>query len=338
MADTKPATLAPNSSVQVWNFSDPTAVPDGMHVIDQDVITLDENPFSAQRVMVRLKDSVLLFHKTSHRLKTHTRIDPGLMAFVAIGPNAGGTIDGLLMQPELLITVAPGEEANMIVNDGYSSVTLLISPKQMQDHFTARKFSTKFQVPQRISLSKGDGTCVSKFFQLGRKIATAARNNPNIFNDNKATRIAGREQMLEKLLPVLTIENNRGHELLGQDQTMSNYSQIINVAEEYTLANIDDRIYVSDLCRVAGVSERTLQYAFQELMQTTPVAYLNRLKLHRARANLRSASVTKTSVSAIAMDWGFWHFGEFSQAYKRCFQELPPETLRKLPGDDVVKR
>jgi transcriptional regulator GlxA family with amidase domain len=33
-------------------------------------------------------------------------------------------------------------------------------------------------------------------------------------------------------------------------------------------------------------------------------------------------------VSAIALDWGFWHFGEFSRAYKACFGEAPSQTLR----------
>ena len=35
---------------------------------------------------------------------------------------------------------------------------------------------------------------------------------------------------------------------------------------------------------------------------------------------------------AEAMKWGFWHFGEFSRAYKECFGELPSDTLRRTPG------
>jgi hypothetical protein len=29
------------------------------------------------------------------------------------------------------------------------------------------------------------------------------------------------------------------------------------------------------------------------------------------------------------LNWGFWHFGEFSRAYKECFGELPSDTLRR---------
>jgi hypothetical protein len=32
------------------------------------------------------------------------------------------------------------------------------------------------------------------------------------------------------------------------------------------------------------------------------------------------------------MNWGFWHFGEFSRAYKNCFGEVPSKTLRQNSG------
>jgi AraC family ethanolamine operon transcriptional activator len=88
---------------------------------------------------------------------------------------------------------------------------------------------------------------------------------------------------------------------------------------------------VTDLCEAAGVSERTLQYAFKEVMGMTPVAYLTRLRLHRVRHALRTASQASTTVTTEALRWGFWHFGDFSRAYKDCFGELPSDTLRRKP-------
>jgi AraC-like DNA-binding protein len=38
-------------------------------------------------------------------------------------------------------------------------------------------------------------------------------------------------------------------------------------------------------------------------------------------------------VTTEALRWGFWHFGDFSRAYKSCFGELPSDTLRReLPA------
>ena len=99
------------------------------------------------------------------------------------------------------------------------------------------------------------------------------------------------------------------------------------------MSHVGDHVSVTDLCRAAGVSERTLEYAFREVMGLTPVAYLIRLRLHRVRQGLLAGTHGSTTVSAEATHWGFWHFGEFSRAYKDCFGELPSETLRRAPGD-----
>ena len=80
------------------------------------------------------------------------------------------------------------------------------------------------------------------------------------------------------------------------------------------------------------MSERVLEYAFKETLGLTPVAYLTRLRLHRVRQVLLAASQQSNTVSAVALDWGFWHFGEFSRAYRDCFGELPSDTLRRKPS------
>ena len=109
------------------------------------------------------------------------------------------------------------------------------------------------------------------------------------------------------------------------------YSRVVQITEDYALSHTAERLYVTDLCEAAGVSERTLQYAFKEVMGMTPVAYLTRLRLHRVRQALRAATHGSTTVTAEALRWGFWHFGEFSRAYKGCFGELPSDTLRQKP-------
>ncbi len=118
-----------------------------------------------------------------------------------------------------------------------------------------------------------------------------------------------------------------------RDHTRQAHRRVVKLAEDYALAHTGDRLYVTDLCVAAGVSERTLEYAFQEVMGMGPVAYLTRLRLHRVRQALRMATHGSTTVSAQALNWGFWHFGDFSRAYKDCFGELPSETLRRKPAE-----
>jgi transcriptional regulator GlxA family with amidase domain len=113
------------------------------------------------------------------------------------------------------------------------------------------------------------------------------------------------------------------------DQSRQAQSQIVRIAEDYALEHAGEPLYVTDLCRAAAASERKLEYAFKEVLGLTPVAFLIRLRLHRARQSLLAAAPRSTTVAAEALNWGFWHFGEFSRAYKDCFGELPSETLRR---------
>lgn len=83
------------------------------------------------------------------------------------------------------------------------------------------------------------------------------------------------------------------------------------------------------ICAATGVSQRRLQYAFQEYIGMSPNAYLRLLRLNRTRAALAAASPRDTTVTRVAMQHGFLHFGRFAGDYKRVFGETPSATLAR---------
>jgi transcriptional regulator GlxA family with amidase domain len=166
-------------------------------------------------------------------------------------------------------------------------------------------------------------------FAWGKRLVDTAERDPALFNERKEQRIAAKVDLIEALLATLAASSNLEPE--RRERSRQAQSSIVRAAERYALAHAADRIYVTDLCRAAGVSERTLEYAFRAVMALTPVAYLTRLRLHRVRLALRMATPGSTSVTTEALQWGFWHFGEFSRAYKDCFGESPSDTLRRQP-------
>lgn len=84
---------------------------------------------------------------------------------------------------------------------------------------------------------------------------------------------------------------------------------------------------IVDICAHVGVSERTLQYAFRAYVHMSPLAYLRMCRLNRARQTLLTSDPQTTSVTAVAMRYGFLHLGRFSVDYKRAFDEAPSATL-----------
>lgn len=100
-------------------------------------------------------------------------------------------------------------------------------------------------------------------------------------------------------------------------------------AKDFIEMHLAEPITVADIAAAAGVSERTLQAAFQSELSTTPTAYVRTRRLERAHADLADAAATDmVSVTTIAARWGFGHLGRFAAEYKARFGESPSQTLR----------
>jgi transcriptional regulator GlxA family with amidase domain len=199
-----------------------------------------------------------------------------------------------------------------------------------------RQREDTYRAPHGIEMLQANENNARGLFDWGKRLANTAAHHPELFNDEKELRVSVKTELLEMLLAALDTTTPPQH--TRSHQTRQTRNRIVNLAEDYALAHIENRLYVTDLCVATGVSERTLQYAFQEVMGMSPVAYLTRLRLHRVRKALRMETYGSTTVSDLALKSGFWHFGDFSRAYKDCFGELPSESLRRKPAETSIRR
>lgn len=98
-------------------------------------------------------------------------------------------------------------------------------------------------------------------------------------------------------------------------------------AEQYMMTHLYDNLHSKDICQVANVSQRTLEYIFRDYYGVTPKAYLKRLRLNQVHKRLKQADSQYIEIAAIAHEFGFSHLGQFAQDYKLLFGELPSETI-----------
>ena len=84
--------------------------------------------------------------------------------------------------------------------------------------------------------------------------------------------------------------------------------------------------------RLAGavhLGVRTLQEGFNRELETSPMAYLRRVRLRHVRNALVHADAGATTVRSVATELGFLHMGRFTAAYRGAFGENPSVTLRR---------
>jgi AraC-like DNA-binding protein len=84
-------------------------------------------------------------------------------------------------------------------------------------------------------------------------------------------------------------------------------------------------ITAADIARAARVSIRATQLAFRRHLDTTPMAYLRRVRISCAHADLCARD---GSVTTIAARWGYVRPSAFAAHYRAAYGVSPSQTLR----------
>ena len=110
-------------------------------------------------------------------------------------------------------------------------------------------------------------------------------------------------------------------------QRAVNRRQVVEQAEAFLNAHRGDPVPIEYLCRVTGVSERTLRNAFHDVRGMSPKRFMLRARLDQVHRALQSRDAAST-VTNVATEHGFFELGRFAGQYKAAYGVSPSETLR----------
>jgi transcriptional regulator GlxA family with amidase domain len=113
--------------------------------------------------------------------------------------------------------------------------------------------------------------------------------------------------------------------------------ELVEQAKKLALADMDEPLHISALCRALAVSERTLRKGFHKIHGLPPCRHLRMLRLSRARRALLSADRKLVTVTEIATSCGFVELGRFSVEYRKLFGESPSQTLHHAFRGRIIK-
>ncbi|BCJ48467.1 hypothetical protein GCM10010168_76070 [Actinoplanes ianthinogenes] len=99
-------------------------------------------------------------------------------------------------------------------------------------------------------------------------------------------------------------------------------------AVAYIDAHAGQPITLEQIAAAAGVSVRGLQAVFRRHRDTTPMAYLRRVRMEGAHRDLVAGDPARgDTVAGIARRWGFAAPGRFAVEYRALFGRAPRRTL-----------
>jgi AraC-like DNA-binding protein len=100
-------------------------------------------------------------------------------------------------------------------------------------------------------------------------------------------------------------------------------------AVSFIEAHAGEPITAARIAEAARISARALQSGFRRHLDTTPMAYLRRVRLDRAHLDLQTADPSRgDTVAGIARRWGYAGMSKFSADYRAAFGHPPSHTLR----------
>lgn len=230
------------------------------------------------------------------------------------GRFCGEPVDG-----HAVVTIAAGEELDFYAPRDFEILGVVVDERRLEEHARQVEHRDLCGAPRCGVLRPGEAR-VAETRSLLASMLQSIVVNPAALEHAQAQRVL--EQAILGAVAALASDDAAGK----APPCGASRRQVVDAAKGYMRERIAEPITVADLCRELGVSRRTLQYAFGEVLGINPVAFLRAMRLNGVRRELRRAT-PGARVQDVAARWGFWHLGHFVTDYRRMFGELPSQTL-----------
>lgn len=207
---------------------------------------------------------------------------------------------------------------------------VLVMPAEMASHLLMLSSSSPLLRAGGQGLVQAHPRLWQRAVDLVRAIAEVMTADASTFREAEARRSV-RTSLLNAAQGLICGDPESGRP--RDIRTSPARRRIVNMVDEYLMANISRPIYTEDLCEVLNISPARLAEAFRASFGVTPHRFLKLRRIAMVRAVLsRRDGAPVTLVRNVALEHGFWHLGQFARDYRMMYGEPPSETLARAWG------
>jgi AraC family ethanolamine operon transcriptional activator len=231
-----------------------------------------------------------------------------------------GVYEGRTLGRYDAVGLFPGDGRVLCSPPGFRTCTVSISRARFE---AALWHHARYDLSARLPESQPFALSPKRLHKLAATICSLAGGEP---------RPVGRAAIVEledRILQQLALGLCEAQGDLEQPRRRGDRAEYVRRARDYIEAHLEQAMPLSQVAAHAGVSTRTLELSFRNVIGTTPTAYIRTRRLNKARRRLLEEGRMAGTLAELALEHGLFHFGRFSRDYRALFGELPSETRRR---------
>ncbi|MCG5072128.1 AraC family transcriptional regulator [Paraburkholderia tagetis] len=226
------------------------------------------------------------------------------------------------VEPGDVVFAAAGSDHEGSYKGAASFATIALSPAELAEFMKGEGGISDFDFWQRTTRVRPDPlvaqSIAARFKTL---VGTLAQAGPHLSPDSS--------DFWARALVEAFVYSVANGIAMNEDTAPVKSAMIVRRVEDLLDAYRARPVHISEICQTLDLSRRTLHRAFSETLGIGPVTYLRHQRLHAIREILRQGTAGSSSITRLAMSFGFDDVGRFAGYYRKLFGELPSGTVKR---------
>jgi AraC family ethanolamine operon transcriptional activator len=270
---------------------------------------------------VMMDEGLLLRESTNRSLRQHFSPPPNHVVLgMPLAVQPGSLFCGRPLDRESLLVLSDEEEYDLVSTGELEMIGLAVHREAIGQLAPAKlEWLRHAKTERNLPLAPEVGAAIR---QTLLAVSVDAERHIDSLNDAAAEMELLAATLTQTL--VLAMSSSRSDHTIPRraDSRM----KVVRRAVDFMRERLHEDIGIPEICVAACASRRTLQYCFEEFLQTTPQAYLRALRLNEARRTLKSRA--DQPITELASKLGFASASHFTRHYRLMFEELPSDTRK----------
>lgn len=290
---------------------------------DQRYDQLDQGRFEGRFSFAFLGDVQLIRISANRVIRSTGACPRDCLVFTPVTPQiAASTWRGRTLKPGMVNVLASSMEMDHRTCLEYAQASLIVPLARLEQvSLAVLGIGCDRLLPRGKELTIGD----SNTDRLTNRLSDSIQRwvQPGLSGQTNLVSQVSLDQILVDLVAMLG--ESRIEDPLHT--TSSQRAAVVRKIEEFVRENPGQSLGILDLCKLSGVSKRTLHYAFLEVTGCSPHDFIKAIKLNAARRDLKNLPPTKGQIDSVARSYGFHRSGRFAADFRRRFNKLPSAFL-----------